>query len=444
MQRNLSLLPLAPATLAAFLVGCSSDDDGTVGPPQAPATISSSLSGLGLNTLAVALQAADLTDDLASPGAFTLLAPTDAAFAALPPATLNFLLDPANQQALIDVLTYHVLPVEADSGVVSGLASSSTLLGPDLLVDGVDGGLFVNDAQVIDVDNFASNGVIHVIDRVLTPPATVAQTLQDRGFNTLLAAVDAAGLTGALNGGGFTVLAPTDDAFANLPGTTLSDLLLPANQAQLISVLQFHLIPNASTIGELLTAGDTASAEGPLQFFGDPAAGPPTVGGITISGFNLPATDGLIHTVDAVLLAPGNAATVAGDAGFSTLVTALVEAGLDGTIANDGPFTIFAPTNAAFDALPTGVLDSLLQPQNQAALQQVLTYHVVAGASQAAEVVQQTSLTTLEGSTIDLSIVGTDLTLNGSTTVTATDVFSDNAVIHVIDEVLLPPGFIAP
>ncbi|MEM9382257.1 MAG: fasciclin domain-containing protein [Planctomycetota bacterium] len=443
MQRLSSLLPLAPAVLAVGLVGCSSDDD-PVNAPPAPATVSDVLLGLGLNTLATALQAADLTDDLAAPGPLTLLAPTDAAFAALDPATLSFLLDPANQQALIDVLTYHVLPVEADSTVVSGLSSAGTLLGPNVLIEGVDGGLFLNDARVVSPDNFASNGVIHIIDRVLTPPVSVAQTLTDRGFSTLLAAVNAAGLTGALNGGAFTVLAPTDAAFANLPAGTLNDLLLPQNQAQLISVLQYHLIPNQPTLGDLLTAGDVNSAEGPLQFFGDPDAGPPTVSGVAISGFNVPATDGLIVTVDDVLLAPGNAATVATDAGFSTLVTALVEAGLDGTIANGGPFTIFAPTNAAFDGLPAGLLASLLEPQNQAALQQILTYHVVDGAQQAAEVVQQSSLTTLEGSAIDLSIVGGSLTLNGSTTVTATDVFSDNAVIHVIDEVLVPPGFVAP
>lgn len=120
---------------------------------------------------------------------------------------------------------------------------------------------------------------------------------------------------------------------------------------------------------------------------------------------------------------------------FETLVTAVDAAGLGSTLANEGPFTVFAPTDEAFAALPAGTIDALLQ--NTAALTDVLLYHVVAGEVLAADVVNLTSATTLEGSTISID-ASNGVKINDAMVIQA-DVRASNGVIHVIDKVLLPP-----
>ena len=120
---------------------------------------------------------------------------------------------------------------------------------------------------------------------------------------------------------------------------------------------------------------------------------------------------------------------------FSTLVAAISAAGLVDTLNGAGPFTVFAPTNAAFDALPAGVLDALLLPENKDALTKILTYHVVPGTVLAADIADG-DVATVEGQTVALSTAN-GVTVNGATVVTA-DVLADNGVIHVIAAVLVP------
>lgn len=127
-----------------------------------------------------------------------------------------------------------------------------------------------------------------------------------------------------------------------------------------------------------------------------------------------------------------------GNPDFSTLVTALQAAGLVETLQGAGPFTVFAPTNAAFAKVDPATLAALLN--DKAALTRVLTYHVVAGKVLAADVVKLTSAKTVEGSDVNIAVMGSMVMLNGSTTVTATDIQASNGVIHVIDSVLLPPN----
>lgn len=126
----------------------------------------------------------------------------------------------------------------------------------------------------------------------------------------------------------------------------------------------------------------------------------------------------------------------AGNPDFSTLVAAVKAAGLAETLSGDGPFTVFAPTNEAFDALPDGVVDALLMPENRDALVAVLTYHVLSGEVMAADVTAG-DVPTVEGSTI--AIATDDGVKVNDATVTATDVDASNGVIHVIDAVLVPP-----
>jgi uncharacterized surface protein with fasciclin (FAS1) repeats len=135
----------------------------------------------------------------------------------------------------------------------------------------------------------------------------------------------------------------------------------------------------------------------------------------------------------------GNIVDVAVGAGtFTTLAAALDAADLVTTLQGEGPFTVFAPTDEAFAALPAGLLDALLLPENLAVLQSILTYHVVAGEVYAADVTTG-DVTTVEGSTFAVD-TSNGVVINGTANVTATDIMASNGVIHVIDAVILPPG----
>ena len=136
-------------------------------------------------------------------------------------------------------------------------------------------------------------------------------------------------------------------------------------------------------------------------------------------------------------------------ADHTTLVAAVKAAGLVDTLKGSGPFTVFAPTNEAFDKLPAGTVDNLLKPENKATLVKILTYHVVAGKLSAKDIAKQikaghgkATLTTVEGGTITATISGGKVMLTdekgGMATVTIADVFQSNGVIHVIDTVLMP------
>jgi uncharacterized surface protein with fasciclin (FAS1) repeats len=132
----------------------------------------------------------------------------------------------------------------------------------------------------------------------------------------------------------------------------------------------------------------------------------------------------------------------AGNPDFETLVAAVTAAELGETLSGEGPFTVFAPTNDAFAALPEGTLDTLLEPANKDQLAGILTYHVVSGAVMAADLSDGQVVETVNGATLTVSIDGDSVTLTdaagGTVNVVATDVEASNGVIHVIDGVLLP------
>jgi len=122
---------------------------------------------------------------------------------------------------------------------------------------------------------------------------------------------------------------------------------------------------------------------------------------------------------------------------FNTLAAALKAAGLVETLKGPGPFTVFAPTDAAFAKLPAGTLGSLLKPENKATLAGILTYHVVAGKVMAADVVKLTSAKTVNGQSVKIAVDGGKVKVDGANVV-KTDIVTSNGVIHVIDTVLLP------
>ncbi len=147
----------------------------------------------------------------------------------------------------------------------------------------------------------------------------------------------------------------------------------------------------------------------------------------------LVAANSAAHAADQTIV---DTAVAAGQ--FKTLAAALDAAGLTDTLKGPGPFTVFAPNDAAFAKLPSDTLQNLLKPENKAQLVAILTYHVVPGRMVAADVVKTTSLKTVNGKSLSIATHGNDVTI-GNAKVIATDVAASNGVIHVIDTVLLPP-----
>jgi uncharacterized surface protein with fasciclin (FAS1) repeats len=438
-------IPLALAAATLALSSCSNDND-TTSTVSTTSNISQSLAGLGLTTLATAIQTAELDDDLAGAGPFTLFAPSNAAFAALPPGTLDSLLQPSNRAQLVAILTNHVLTSEVPSTTAVTLSSATPLGGGSLLLDVVGTDLFINDAKVTRADVDATNGVIHVVDQVLLPRQSVVETLQARGFSTLVTAVGAANLATTLSGPGpFTVLAPTNAAFAALPAGALDSLLLPANQAQLARILTYHVVPGTVAAGDAAAAELATTVQGAEVLFSF-AAGEVRVNGTRVRTINIPCTNGVVHVLDAVLQVPQTIAATAQSLGFSTLVVALDAAQLTATFADGaaGPFTVFAPTDAAFAALPAGLLTQLLQPVNRPVLQQILRFHVAPQALTAADVAASVSqgIPTLQNVAIPVTAAVSGPRLGGFSVLTA-NVLAENGVIHAIDGVLVPPGVLA-
>ena len=219
------------------------------------------------NTLVAAVEAAGLVDALKGEGPFTVFAPTDEAFAKLPAGTVDALLaDPEGQ--LTQILLYHVLPEEVMAADITDGMEADTLQGsPVKFMVNSDGSVMINDANIVVTDIPASNGVIHVIDTVILPPAEEAaapaeaeaaaapRKLRLRRWTlwtppwALAASTpwwppsQAAGLVDALKGDGpFTVFAPTDEAFAKLPAGTV-DALLADPKGQLTQILLYHVLP---------------------------------------------------------------------------------------------------------------------------------------------------------------------------------------------------------
>ena len=286
-------------------------------------------------TLVAAIQAAGLVDALKGDGPFTVFAPTNAAFAALPEGVLDKLL--ANPDILAKVLLYHVVAGQVDSTAVVGLDGTEieTLGGQKVLVSVVGGEVFINDAKADPVDIFCTNGVIHVIDKVLVPEWDIVETaILNEDFNTLVAALKAADLVDALKGAGpFTVFAPTDEAFDNLPDGLLAALLDDTDS--LTKVLLYHVVSGAVFEETVLTLDgvevETLLGQKVLITIED---GKVFINDAEVKITDIECTNGVIHVLDAVLV-PDLEADDLPDTGFSpdALYFGLIMAGIGVYIA---------------------------------------------------------------------------------------------------------------
>lgn len=255
-------------------------------------------------TLAAAVTAAGLVETLQGPGPFTVFAPTDEAFAALPAGTVETLLKPENKQKLVAILTYHVVAGKVMASDVVKLDAAKTVNGQRVAIKVADGTVSVAGAKVLKTDIACSNGVIHVIDRVILPTeATIPEVAVKAGsFKTLVAAAQAAGLVDVLGSKGpFTVFAPTDEAFAKLPAGTVESLLLPENKEKLAAVLKFHVVPGRVYSSDLIKAGQAETLQGG-KLKASVEGGKAFVNKVGIAATDIEAANGVIHVVEQVLL----------------------------------------------------------------------------------------------------------------------------------------------
>jgi uncharacterized surface protein with fasciclin (FAS1) repeats len=264
-------------------------------------------------------------------------------------------------------------------------------------------------------------------------------------FNTLVAAVKAADLVAVLKSDGpFTVFAPTDDAFAKLPKGTVETLLKPENKDMLISILKYHVVAGKVEAKQVVGLSSAKTVQGQNVSIMVKDGSVFLNNSTKVIKTDIGATNGVIHVIDSVLMPPKEMSaemdivdTAVSTKMFNTLVAAVQAAGLVDTLKGDGPFTVLAPTDAAFAKLPEGTVENLLKPENKDMLVKILTYHVISGKVEAADVVKLKSAKTVQGSNIKIKVKKGNVMINKSKVI-KTDVQASNGVIHVIDTVLMP------
>jgi len=393
---------------------------------------------------------ADLVDALRGDGPFTIFAPTDAAFEALfADLGINGIED-LSAEDLTPILTYHVVSGNVRAADVSTGTVSTLNAEADLEIDADGSGVIINgSSNVIATDVQGTNGVIHVIDKVLIPGAEEeAQSIADIAaangdFSSLVAALDKAGLVETMDGeGAFTVFAPTNqafqDLFTNLGVSGIEDLSVETlTQVLLYHVLGSKVMSTDINPGYVETLATNSPDMDPVMLRLDTSDGVKLNKETTVTSADIEAFNGIIHVIDKVLLPPNVVDIAIANDNFEHLVAAVVKADLAGTLSGDGPFTIFAPTDAAFEALFEALEVDGIDDLSAETLTPILLYHVVSGNVRSDQVSTGMVSTLNEGSMLDID-TSSGVTINGDTNVTATDIQGTNGVIHVIDKVLLP------
>ena len=284
----------------------------------------------------------------------------------------------------------------------------------------------------------------------------IPETAVDAGmFTTLVNALQSTNID--LSGDGpFTVFAPSDEAFGDLPEALRSCILKPENSEVLTSLLQYHVVSDVTVF-----AADLPGVTAPVRTLNGETIVVDLSDGVKINTVNvvaadIPATNGVIHVIDGVLIPPsfdsvsflasceepmGDIPAVASAAGdFDTLVTALGAADLDDDLAGENDFTVFAPNDAAFGKLPEGLVECLLEDENKQVLIDILTYHVAEGTVTSDMLTDGMMIETLlEGKSLSVEIDEGMVKIDGTKVIEA-DVTANNGVIHVVESVLIPEG----
>ncbi|HUU70056.1 MAG TPA: fasciclin domain-containing protein [Planctomycetota bacterium] len=285
----------------------------------------------------------------------------------------------------------------------------------------------------------------------------IIQTATDAGnFTKFLDAVKSAGLTDTLRGKGpYTVFAPTDEAFGKMPAGTLDDLMKPENSKKLAEILKYHVVNGRLSAERASRTKELDTLSGQRLTVKVEEGGKITVDGATITKPDIVCSNGIIQQIDAVMMPPDvekhktadpaaevqrkDIVETARETGnHNTFGKALKEAGLLDTLKGAGPFTVFAPTDQAFEKLPAGTLDNLMKPENKDQLAHILKYHVVQQKVMSDRLGRMRNLSTLAGQELKVTSEKGKVMVDGAN-VTQPDIICSNGVIHSIDAVMLPP-----
>jgi transforming growth factor-beta-induced protein len=464
-MKNLKSLKLF-STLIVFALltfSCSDDDEVTI-PKETRNIVQIAQDTEGLEDLVTALtKYPDLVNTLSAPGTFTVFAPTNDAFDAVLDAIGQASIDDLPEDVLENILQYHV---HASAAITSDIITAGLvpMVNGENATITINNGVFIDNAQVIFPDVLATNGVIHVVDNVIVPPSMlpivgtiVAPAYFNKNFTTLIAAVQAADpsildllLSNGPSDKGLTLFAPTNDAFTAAGITDLSAVVDVVDD-----VLAYHVIDDTILAAGLpMTDGSAAEIETlGGNFYLSNAGGSVNINGktqVVLAATDIMGSNGVVHVINRTLIPPtqdiveivseyasGNPAE------FSLLAAALTKAGLIDTLKGDGPFTVFAPTDQAFNN--AGIDQAFIDAADAADLIPILTHHVVEPSVYVFSTdLKDGNVPMLNGTNVTASI--TNLTIqdgSGSTppaklVTSLLDVHATNGVVHVIDKVLIP------
>ncbi|MEM9142047.1 MAG: fasciclin domain-containing protein [Bacteroidota bacterium] len=451
-----------------------------------------------LSVLEAAVIKAGLADTLSGDGPFTVFAPTDDAFVALLEVlgddyhSLDDFDEAAEIALLTDILLYHVVPAKVLAADLQPGSVPTAFENNNLHVIASGGSFVIGDASDVNAhitgtDILASNGVAHTINKVLLPQSALdfVASLQLKNIveiavetDNLSLLVEAlgkpdAGLVELLQGDGpFTVFAPDNHAFVDLLDLlgddyhSLADFDTDAEKNLLVKVLTYHVVGGAAVFsGDLMDGQHIQTEQGEnvtIRKNGDVYIKDATDTKAKVTLADVEASNGVVHIINKVLLpqevldilfppTPNIVELAQSVDDLSLLVDALIQAdaGLVEVLSGDGPFTVFAPTNAAFQSLLNALgsdyhsLADFDTPAEKELLAKVLAYHVVSGASvESSSIKNHQAFHTEQGEALIAIVHGHDIDIRDKTHVDANVILADqeasNGIVHVIDKVLLP------
>lgn len=411
MNYRLCIVGLLAAALVAGCQFTATPEEPTATPPAGqaeavtpePGTLnltSSVLAQSDLSVLGSALIAADIAPELETATPYTLLAPTDAAFEALPEGMLDRLFaDPA---ALADLMRYHLIAGATNAADLAQLGTVLSLQGEPLTVTlSSDVAITVNGANVVEADLAASNGVIHKIDQVLIP--STVQTLAEPVPTATAVASSPLTVTGAL----LPTPTPTPGVITATEVTTATDVVTTTTTQ--VTTTQ------VTTTTEVLTSAAPLTA--------------------TVAVTQAAAVTNLVTITTTSLLTQTVADVLAARPDLSSTATAVATAGLAEALAETGPFTFFAPTNAAFERVDPAELDALLN--DNVRLARTMQYHVIADRVTVNDLARLgVALSTL-GQTVDITL-GDDGALLANGLPVIESIETANGIVHILDGILIP------
>lgn len=460
MKKYLKFKPmLIVMALTLIFSSCSDDDNDTPPAPPLGNIVEVAVEDVQLTALVAALEITGLTSALEADGPVTVLAPTNAAFTAF----LNgAAIEDVPVEDLTAILLNHVIVGEYEAadlislgvGYVPSSSPNAQGLNVSIYFNTTNGVRFNNTGSVIDngADISASNGVIHKIDAVLDLPDIADHAIANPELSSLVTALGLADLVGAVQGPGpLTVLAPDNAAFEEFLGDTDPTTILPL----LTNTLLNHVLAGSITSSMLVEMGEgytTSSAtnadEDAISLYFNTTSGVEFNGVSTVAAADIIATNGVIHAVDAVVGLPTIATFATANPALSGLVAAIGRADEGNNVINWLPaisdpdllFTVFAPADPAFDVLLEDLGAANLGEVDPAAVNGLLTLHVVADAN-----VRSTDLGDLGGV---IPTIGGNLSLNGLVITdgdgneinilapSLVDIQAINGVVHAVDYVI--------